>query len=626
MFFRSWKQIVRSLFSPSHAPIRAKTLRNRPELEPLEDRVTPAVIVTFRAGVLSVTGDNAANVITLERRADARLAVTSTNSQVLFLDLAVPTMNNVASILIRAGGGNDLVRTIERGGSLPGLTILGDAGNDTISGGSGSDKLFGGTGNDRIVAGAGDDRVDAGAGADTVLGGAGVDSVVGGDGDDVLLGEAGDDVLLGGVGNDRLDGGAGDDRLDGNAGHDILLGAAGNDRLNGNDGADQLLGGAGDDFLFSGAGADAIDGGAGDDTLDGGADNDVMTGGAGNDTQSGGLGDDLYLFNADLALGFDTLIELAGQGIDGLNFSATTALGVAVDLGSASLQVANVNLALALSAGDTFENAVGGAKDDTLTGNTLVNTFTGGLGKDTFVHKGAGGGVDTVTDMSAAQQDAVSFVTGGALSASALTIDATAKQLRDVATGAFGFNFTVAVLNGTSFYNFGSTDTATPGSLFTFNGVGGLSLGANADALLASYASNGVTLAGADFRQRILDYSANGNTLAGRDGADILDGGAGNDNLNGDQGFNPGGNDNLTGGLGADSFFFGQPFSGATPQLFGADTVTDFGNGADTVKLATGLSVRSGLGATTVVIWNGTTNFGTIFASNGHLWVAGDFT
>jgi hypothetical protein len=33
-----------------------------------------------------------------------------------------------------------------------------------------------------------------------------------------------------------------------------------------------------------------------------------------------------------------------------------------------------------------------------------------------------------------------------------------------------------------------------------------------------------------------------------------------------------------------------------------------------------------GLGTTTVTIWDGISNFGTITASNGHLWVAGDFS
>ena len=59
---------------------------------------------------------------------------------------------------------------------------------------------------------------------------------------------------------------------------------------------------------------------------------------------------------------------------------------------------------------------------------------------------------------------------------------------------------------------------------------------------------------------------------------------------------------------------------------FGADTITDFGDGADTVDLYTTLSVHSGLGTGTVTIWDGATDFGTLTASNGHVWAAGDFS
>jgi Ca2+-binding RTX toxin-like protein len=92
-------------------------------------------------------------------------------------------------------------------------------------------------------------------------------------------------------------------------------------------------------------------------------------------------------------------------------------------------------------------------------------------------------------------------------------------------------------------------------------------------------------------------------------------------------GFGQGSNvDSLIGGDGADTFRFGEAFGGGVSEMLGADTITDFGDGADTVDPFTGPAVRMGLGTTTVTIWDGISNFGTITASNGHLWVAGDFS
>jgi hypothetical protein len=234
--------------------------------------------------------------------------------------------------------------------------------------------------------------------------------------------------------------------------------------------------------------------------------------------------------------------------------------------------------------------------------------------------------VDRVVDMTASQGDSVSFVTGAAVRADQLTLDSTATALRDVATGTFGFDFTVPVLDATSFYVFGDVDTAPEGQLITFNGAGGFGQGSNVDSLITTFVSNGVTIGGAGGRDRIIDHSSNGNSLIGRDGVDILVGGPGDDALQGDRGFAPGVSDTYTGGTGVDTFRFGEAFGGGGLETFGADTITDFATGTDTVDLFTGLSVHSGLGTATVTIWNGATDFGTVTSTNGHLWVAGDFT
>src|SRR5207253_2548161 len=119
-------------------------------------------------------------------------------------------------------------------------------------------------------------------------------------------------------------------------------------------------------------------------TLTGGAGNDALSGRAGDDTLVGGAGNDTYTFAADSALGSDTLNE-SGGGTDTLDFSPTTGSAVAINLGLATAQVVNANLTLTLGSATTFENVIGGALGDTITGNSNANSLIGGSGNDTYV-------------------------------------------------------------------------------------------------------------------------------------------------------------------------------------------------------------------------------------------------
>jgi Ca2+-binding RTX toxin-like protein len=62
-------------------------------------------------------------------------------------------------------------------------------------------------------------------------------------------------------------------------------------------GHDILVGGASDDTIAAGAGFDFIDGGVGNDNILGEAGNDILVGGKGWDYLRGGAGDDAYVFN-----------------------------------------------------------------------------------------------------------------------------------------------------------------------------------------------------------------------------------------------------------------------------------------------------------------------------------------
>jgi Ca2+-binding RTX toxin-like protein len=135
--------------------------------------------------------------------------------------------------------------------------IVAGRGRDRIDGRGGNDRICAGTGPDSIEGGVGSDRIDAGHGDDEVVGDNGSDVVLAGPGADAVIGKRGNDRLLGGPGRgDFLDSGLGDDTLDGGpGGFDQVIGGVGNDRLAGGDGDGDLLR---PDF-----GRDAVDGGPG---------------------------------------------------------------------------------------------------------------------------------------------------------------------------------------------------------------------------------------------------------------------------------------------------------------------------------------------------------------------------
>ncbi len=135
--------------------------------------------------------------------------------------------------------------------------IVAGPGRDRIDGRGGNDRICAGGGPDSVAGGVGSDWIDAGPGEDEVVGGNGSDTVLAGPGSDTVIGKRGNDRLMGGHGaRDFLDSGLGDDTLDGGPGDlDQVVGGVGNDRL---------AGGSGDgDLLRPDFGRDRVDGGAG---------------------------------------------------------------------------------------------------------------------------------------------------------------------------------------------------------------------------------------------------------------------------------------------------------------------------------------------------------------------------
>ena len=521
------------------------------------------------------------------------------------------------------GAGNDALT-----GNTLGNLLTGGAGNDTLAGGTANDTyLFdadSNLGTDTLVetATGGTDLIDftgtsAGVTLDLSLATAQVvnanlalnlqngsvfDNATGGDGNDILLGNALFNVLTGGAGNDSLNGAAGNDSLVGGLGDDTLAGGIGNDSYfyNANTalGSDILveLAGEGLDLLsFASTTTNAvtlnlgltttqavvagnlnltlsaaetfenITGGSLADTLTGNSLANTLIGGPGNDTLVGGAGNDLYSYSTSSALGVDTVVELAGAGVDTLDFSQTTTLAVAVNLGLTTTQVVNANLSLVLNASDTFENALGGSLNDTLTGNSLANSLVGNAGLDTLV---GGAGNDTLDG--GLGNDSLA---GGADNDTYL-LDADLVLGTDTVTELAG--------EGVDTLDFTQTTTKTIA----------LNLGQTTSQTVT--ASNlTLTLNAADTLENVIGGTLN-DTITGNAVANRLDGNAGNDTLQG-----LAGDDTLIGGLGNDSFVFN------TGSPLGTDTLDESAGGVDTLDFSTsttlGVTVNLAVGSVQVV-------------------------
>jgi Ca2+-binding RTX toxin-like protein len=148
-----------------------------PTLEPLADRIVPAVTAFVQGANLIVSGDELDNTITVSRDAAGNLLV---NDGAVPIDGGTPTVADTI-VIVDGGSGNDTITFDETNGPLPTGKLVGGFGNDTITGGSSDDFFFGGFGNDVLIGGAGADRFNLGIlfeiGFDVVEGQAGADAV-----------------------------------------------------------------------------------------------------------------------------------------------------------------------------------------------------------------------------------------------------------------------------------------------------------------------------------------------------------------------------------------------------------------------------------------------------------------
>jgi Ca2+-binding RTX toxin-like protein len=307
----------------------------------------------------------------------------------------------------------------------------------SLAGGLGADTLRGGTRGDLLDGGEGDDVLTGNEGDDVVIGGAGVDTqdelrdanrfvAQSGRLEIELLGGYTEIDTLWGVENLILRGGpsanefdvsswvTGNLELRGEGADDIVV-ASGEGTIEVTDSLISIPGGIGSigldsieiAWLTGSDEADTIDasGFTGTTRLRGLGGADIFIGGPGDDVFEGGSGDDVFSFDADGPLGVDEVS--GGAGVDTLNFSGTS-VATLLNLSTIGVVQSVVAGVLDVTLQDAIENVIGGSDVDTLTGNGLDNTFTGGPGADQFDGQG---GLDRVLE----EADADFVLTGVSL-------------------------------------------------------------------------------------------------------------------------------------------------------------------------------------------------------------------
>jgi Ca2+-binding RTX toxin-like protein len=482
--------------------------------------------------------------------------------------------------------------------------IFGNGGDDLIAAGIGSLLAYGGLGNDTFVATVGDGvaTFDGQAGVNTLdmshtLAGATVNLVT-------HTASSSDTAAATLVSIQNVIGSKGDDHIVGDANNNTFFAtvADGNDSYTGGGGIDTY------DLSLTAAGA-TVNLGLGKATsLDIGSDAlagiSNVVGGAGNDTFVAAVGDGTHSYNG--GLGIDTYDLSASATAASVNLATGTASFVG-EVGGSDTLVLN-----------TIENVIGGAGNDTITGDANDNVLTGGLGNDTMV---GGGGNDTfigglgADSMTGAAGNDTYFVDNVGdvvveLASQGTDIINTTLNIYSIAPLANVENLTFIGVGDFTGTGNGLANIITGGAgNDTLNGVTGADTmigGAGNDTYFVDNtgdvvtekvgngtdtikASANYTLAGGSEVESLIVNTSIGLTLTGNEfshtitgntGNDTLIGGIGNDTLNGSTGA-----DTMAGGAGNDTYFVDNA----------GDVVTEnVGNGTDTIKATANYTLAGG--------------------------------
>jgi Ca2+-binding RTX toxin-like protein len=493
-----------------------------------------------------------------------------------------------------------------------------------------------------VAANTGANVINGTAGADLIIGTVSVDSIFAGAGDDIVYGDSSNDTLRGEAGNDILDGGGGADMLIGGTGNDTYV-------VDNTGDVTTELANEGTDLVISSINWTLVDnienltllnvtdlngtGNALSNTINGTIGNNILDGGAGADTLIGGLGNDTYIVDntGDIVTealneGTDTILSsvtyVLANNVENLTLTGTSAIngtgngldnliianagnnvlngGAGTDTLSYATAASGVTVSLALtvaqatggSGSDTlsgFENLIGSAFADTLTGAAGVNTLIGGAGNDTYTVQDTGDiivelaseGIDTV-------QSSVTYALAANVESLTLTgstaINGTGNALDNILTGNTGANTLTGGVGNDTYIIQNTTDVVTE-----LANEGTDAIQSSVTYTLGNNIEN-LTLTGTSA------INGTGNALAniitGNTGVNVLNGGAGNDIL--------------VGGAGADTFVFNSLLGTSN-----VDAISDFSVVDDTINLEnTGTGLFTALTATGVLaanaLWTGT--------------------
>jgi Ca2+-binding RTX toxin-like protein len=307
-------------------------------------------------------------------------------------------------------GGNALSNTLT--GNAGNNVLDGLGGTDTLIGGAGDDIYYINGQDDTVIEAAGEGRdvirsnvsytLSANVEDGVLLGTAGI-SLTGNAQNNTLSGNAGNNTLDGGAGIDTLIGGAGDDVYIVDTRSDTVIEAAGEGRDVIRSSVSYTLSANVEDGVLLGTANINFGGNALSNTLTGNAGNNVLDGLGGTDTLIGGAGDDTYYING---VG-DTVIEAADEGHDLIRSNVSYTLSANVEDG---VLLGNAGLSLT---GNTLNNTLtGNAGNNILDGGAGVDTLIGGTGADIFKFSlvsdmGVGTNRDVINDFNALQGDKI---------------------------------------------------------------------------------------------------------------------------------------------------------------------------------------------------------------------------
>ena len=407
--------------------------------------------------------------------------------------------------------------------------VIGSIGNDTLSGNSLDNVLNGGLGNDFLDGGAhtatgfdiasyayssvpvnvtlatqGVAQNIAGTEWDTLLN---IQGLIGSNSADTLTGDSNNNWIDGGLGADILNGGGGFG-IDTLAYTSTPTGSSVTVVLNGANSQSDVL-----------SNFENLLGSHGNDTLTGDSHSNVIEGDLGNDILNGG--------------GSDT-----GIG-DTVSYAHATA-GVKVDLSNTASQNTVAEGWDTIGNTTLFQNLTGSDYNDTLTGDLHSNIISGGLGNDLLI---ASLGGDTLVGGGAT--DTVSFAGSGAVSISTDGITASHDGGHDILTGisnligssnndilygTSGDNVIDGGLGNDSIYGFNGGYSGNDTVTYANAPLGGVSVNLLTGLATGTYGSDDI-----HYVSNIIG-SAGDDTLIGDTFSNTIEGGAGNDWMDGGMG------------------------------------------------------------------------------------------